>query len=142
MTVGVQVFVLLVSAHFLFKIQWGDYLSVILMSAGIIFSASSFGIFVNSFLKNTKQGGVLFGGVLTVTGMIGMIKIFAMNSPIAAKMGDTISLLVPQGWAIRGLMQAMNSEPINEILITMLASLLWSAVFFAVGVWRFNKRYT
>jgi hypothetical protein len=74
--------------------------------------------------------------------MIGMIKIFAMNSPIAAKMGDTISLLVPQGWAIRGLMQAMNSEPINEILITMLASLLWSAVFFAVGVWRFNKRYT
>lgn len=142
MTVGVQVFVLLVSAHFLFKIQWGDYLSVILMSAGIIFSASSFGIFVNSFLKNTKQGGVLFGGVLTVTGMIGMIKIFAMNSPIAAKMGDTISLLVPQGWAIRGLMQAMNSEPINEILITMLASFLWSAVFFAVGVWRFNKRYT
>ncbi len=142
MTVGVQVFVLLVSAHFLFKIQWGDYLSVILMSTGIIFSASSFGIFVNSFLKNTKQGGVLFGGVLTVTGMIGMIKIFAMNSPIAAKMGDTISLLVPQGWAIRGLMQAMNSEPINEILITMLASLLWSAVFFAVGVWRFNKRYT
>ena len=53
------------------------------MAAGIIFSASSFGIFVNSFLKNTKQAGVLFGGVLTVTGMMGMIRIFAMNSAIA-----------------------------------------------------------
>jgi hypothetical protein len=112
------------------------------MATGIIFSASSFGIFVNSFLKDTKQGGVIFGGVLTVTGMIGMIKIFAMNSPVATKMGDTISLLVPQGWAIRGLIQAMNSEPINSVLITTSISILWSAIFFAIGVWRFNKRYT
>ena len=114
---------------------------VVLMATGIIINASSFGIFVNSFLKNTKQGGVIFGGVLTVTGMIGMIKIFAMNSAVANKMGDTISLLVPQGWAIRGLMQAMNVEPITNVLTTTLASLLWSAIFFAVGVWRFNKRY-
>lgn len=112
------------------------------MAAGIIISASSFGIFVNSFLKNTKQGGVIFGGVLTVTGMMGMIKIFAMNSPIAKQMGDTVSLLVPQGWAIRGLMQAMDGEPFLSVLTTVLISFLWSATFFAVGVWRFNRRYT
>jgi hypothetical protein len=112
-----------------------------LMAAGIVFSASSFGIFVNSFLKNTKQGGVIFGGVLTVTGMMGMIKIFAMNSAIANKMGDTVSLLVPQGWAVRGLIQSMNGDPLNSVLITVLVSLLWSAVFFVVGVWRFNRRY-
>jgi ABC-type transport system involved in multi-copper enzyme maturation permease subunit len=141
MTVSVQVVVLLVVAHLLFGIQWGDFLSVVLMAAGVIFSASSFGIFVNSFLKNTKQGGVIFGGVLTVTGMMGMIKIFAMNSAIANKMGDTISLLVPQGWAIRGLMQSMGVEPISSVLATMLASLLWSAAFFIIGVWRFNRRY-
>jgi ABC-2 type transport system permease protein len=142
MTVFVQVIVLLIASHLVFGIQWGTLLAVALMAAGIIFTASSFGIFVNSFLKNTKQGGVIFGGVLTVTGMMGMIKIFAMNSAIANKMGDTISLLVPQGWAIRGLMQAMNGEPINNVLTTLLVSLLWSAVFFAIGVWRFSKRYT
>jgi len=142
MTVSVQVVVLLVAADLIFGIQWGDFLSVALMAAGIIFSASSFGIFVNSFLKNTKQAGVLFGGVLTVTGMLGMIRIFAMNSPSAARMGETVSLLVPQGWAIRGLMQSMGVEPISNVLTTMLASLVWSAVFFAVGVWRFNRRYT
>jgi ABC-type Na+ efflux pump permease subunit len=141
MTVSVQVIVLLIAAHLLFGIQWGNFPSVALMAAGIIFSASSFGIFVNSFLKNTKQGGVIFGGVLTVTGMMGMIKIFAMNSTIANKMGDTISLLVPQGWAIRGLMQSMGVEPISSVLTTLLASLLWSAFFFIVGVWRFNRRY-
>jgi ABC-type Na+ efflux pump permease subunit len=142
MTVCVQIIVLIAAAGLIFGIQWGDPLSVVLMAAGIIFSASSFGIFVNSFLKDSKQAGVLFGGVLTVTGMMGMIKIFAMNSPIAKQMGDTISLLVPQGWAVRGLMQAMDGEPLNSVLITVLVSLLWSAAFFAIGVWRFNRRYT
>ena len=142
MTVFVQVIVLLTISHLVFGIQWGTLLAVALMAAGIIFTASSFGIFVNSFLKNTKQGGVIFGGVLTVTGMMGMIKIFAMNSAIANTMGDTISLLVPQGWAIRGLLQAMNGDPINNVLNTLMVSLLWSAIFFAIGVWRFSKRYT
>jgi ABC-type transport system involved in multi-copper enzyme maturation permease subunit len=141
LTVCVQVVVLLIAAHLLFGIQWGDLLPVTLMAGGIIVSASSFGVFVNSFLKNTKQAGVLFGGVLTVTGMLGMIKIFAMNSPIAQTMGDTVSLLVPQGWAVRGLIQSMNGEPLESILLTLLASLAWSIVFFGVGVWRFNRRY-
>ncbi len=141
MTVSVQIIVLLIAANLIFGIQWGEFTSVALMAVGIIVSASSFGIFVNSFLKDTKQGGVLFGGILTVTGMMGMIKIFAMNSAIANKMGDTISLLVPQGWAVRGLMQAMSGESFNSIALTVLVSFLWGAAFFAIGVWRFNKRY-
>ena len=142
MTVGVQVIVLLIAARLIFGIRWGEPLSVALSTAGIIFSASAFGIFVNSFLKDTKQGGVIFGGVLTVTGMIGMISIFAMNSPGAAVLGDTVSLLVPQGWAIRGLMQSMNGEPVSMVMVSFLAMLGWSAAFFLVGVLRFNRRYT
>ena len=141
MTVCTQVIVLLIAARLIFGIQWGDLSSVALTAAGIIFSASSFGIFVNSFLRNTKQAGVLFGGVLTVTGMVGMISIFGMNSPGAARLGDTVSLLVPQGWAIRGLMQSMNGEPAGTVLVTALALFAWSAAFFIVGVFRFNRRY-
>lgn len=141
LTVCTQVVVLLIAARLIFKIQWGDLSSVALTAAGIIFSASSFGIFVNSFLKNTKQAGVLFGGVLTVTGMVGMIEIFAMGSPGAARLGATVSLLVPQGWAIRGLMQSMNGEPVSSAMVTALALLGWSAAFFIVGVLRFNRRY-
>ena len=141
LTVLVQVTVLLLAARLLFGIQWGDLGSVALAALGIILTASSFGVFVNSFLKDTKQGGVVFGGVLTVTGMMGMIKIFAMNSAIAKTMGDTVSLLVPQGWAIRGLMQAMQGEPFSAVLFTVLIALVWSAAFFIVGVLRFNRRY-
>ncbi|HEX5808604.1 MAG TPA: ABC transporter permease, partial [Anaerolineales bacterium] len=77
MTVCTQVVVLLFAARLIFQIEWGNLVAVALIAAGIIFSASSFGIFVNSFLKDTKQAGVLFGGVLTITGMLGMMEIFA-----------------------------------------------------------------
>ncbi|MEW6403800.1 MAG: ABC transporter permease, partial [Chloroflexota bacterium] len=62
MTVCTQVVVLLIAARYLFGIQWGELLPVALAAIGIILSASSFGVFVNSFLKNTKQGGAIFGG--------------------------------------------------------------------------------
>ena len=83
----------------------------------------------------------LFGGVLTVTGMLGMIGIFAMNSPAAQKLANSVSLLVPQGWAVRGLLQSVNGQPLADVLLSMLVMLAWSAFFFAVGVWRFNRRY-
>jgi hypothetical protein len=129
--------VLLIVSHFIFGIQWGATQSLALAALGTIFSAASFGIFVNSFLKNTKQAGVLFGGVLTVTGMVGMMSVIGANSSGAV----STSLLVPQGWAIRGLMQSMNGEPVSAVLITLLAMLAWGAVFFIVGVLRFNRRY-
>jgi ABC-type multidrug transport system permease subunit len=131
--------VLLFAAHLIFKIQWGALPSVALMAAGTIVSASSFGIFFNSFLKSTKQAGVLFGGVLTVTGMLGMIRVFATNSPGSAV--DIVSLLVPQGWAIRGIVQSMHGEAVSTVLVTVLVMLVWSAAFFIIGVLRFNRRY-
>jgi ABC-2 type transport system permease protein len=136
-TVFAQVTVLLIAARLIFQIQWGDLLSVIFVAAGTILSAASFGVFVNSFLKSTKQAGVLFGGVLTVTGMLGMIRVMASNSASV----ETVSLLVPQGWAIRGLLQSMNGESFSAVLLTSFVMLVWSAVFFIVGVLRFNRRY-
>jgi ABC-2 type transport system permease protein len=140
MTVSVQVTTLLIAGHYIFSIYWGEALSVGVAAAGIIFSASSFGIFVNSLLKDTKQGAVIFGGVLTVTGMLGMINTFGMGGS-AGGVGD-VSLLVPQGWGVRSLTQAMNGDPIADIAITVSILLVWSAIFFIIGVWRFNRRYT
>jgi ABC-2 type transport system permease protein len=141
LTVFAQVVVLLIAARLIFGIHWGAFTAVAVTAMGIIFSASSFGIFVNSFLKDTRQAGILFGGVLSVTGMVGMISIFSGGSSSAAPLGNTVSLLVPQGWAIRGLMQSLHGEPVGAVLLTTLVMLAWSAAFFIVGVLRFNKRY-
>lgn len=141
LTVLVQVAVLLLASRLIFGIRWGALPPVTLTAAGIVFVATSFGIFINSFFKDTRQGGVIFGGVLTVSGMLGMIGIFAMNSPIAQRLANSVSLLVPQGWAVRGLLQSVEGKPVGDILLTMTIMLVWSAAFFAIGVWRFNRRY-
>jgi ABC-2 type transport system permease protein len=141
LTVLVQVVTLIIAARLIFGIQWGAPVPVAMAAVGTVFIASSFGIFINSLLKSTKQGGTVFGGVLAMTGMLGMVSIFAVNSPTAARLGNTVSLLVPQGWAIRGLLQAMNGAPVGNVGLTTLVMLVLSAAFFVIGVWRFNKRY-
>lgn len=141
LTVLVQTIVLILLARLIFRIDWGEIQSIVLLIFGIVCIASSFGIFINSLLKDTKQAGLIFGGVLTFTGMLGMISVFAMNSPSAARLGDTVSLLVPQGWAARGLIQSLSGEPFADILITTMVMLGWSAAFFTIGVYRFNRRY-
>jgi ABC-type Na+ efflux pump permease subunit len=140
LTVLVQVSVLLAAAHLIFRIQWGELAPLILAAAGIVFCAASFGICINSFLKNARQGGAVFGAVLTVTGMLGMLSIMTSGSPTASQIG-VASLLVPQGWAVRGLVQTMNGAPFMELGPAVLALAAWGIVFFAVGVWRFNRRY-
>lgn len=140
LTLLVQIATLLFVSRLLFGIQWGDWRAVALTAVGIICIASSFGIFINSLLKDTKQGGVIFGGVLTLTGMVGMIRTFSVGSSEGSPI-ETVSLFVPQGWAIRGLLQSMNGDPISDVLVTMLVMLGVSLVVFLIGVWRFNRRY-
>lgn len=139
LTVTIQVIVLLTLGALIFGINWGSLGSILLFSAGTILVASAFGVFVNSLLKSTKQGGIVFGGVLTFTGMIGMMPIFVFSNPSATI--DTISLLVPQGWAIHGLLQSMQGAATGNLLLTLLVMLAWSVAFFGIGVWRFQKRY-
>jgi len=140
LTVVVQMTVLLILGRLIFGITWGTLLPVSLVTIGTILTAATFGIFLNSLLKSTKQGGLIFGGLLTVIGMLAGIPIIARGSP-AADTFSTISLFVPPGWAVRGLLQTMNSAALQDVLITFLALTAWSIVLFVVGVLRFQKRY-
>jgi ABC-2 type transport system permease protein len=141
LTVMVQITVLLIAGRLVFGVKWGGLIPVVWTAIGIVFCASSFGIFINSLLKDSKQGGAIFGGVLSFSGMVGMIRIFAMNAPGSSSLVNTVSLLVPQGWGIRGILQTMGGQTGTAVLLNMLVMLAWSAVFFTIGVWRFNRRY-
>jgi ABC-2 type transport system permease protein len=140
LTVIVQMTVLLILGRLIFGIHWGAFLPLAIVTIGSIMAATAFGIFLMSLLKNTKQSGTVFGGVLTVTGMMGMIKIFTMGVSSGGWI-DTVQLFVPQGWATRGLLQVMNGAPMADILLTFLVLVVISAVMFTIGVLRFQKRY-
>ena len=136
-----QVTLLMLIGNAVFKIQWGALTAVILAALGIIILATAFGIFLTSLMKSTKQGGVVYGGLMTVTGMLGMVPIFAGTGGGGSSAVDLVSLFTPQGWAIRGLMLAMGGAGTAEAAINLLVLLALSAVFFGIGVWKFQKRF-
>ena len=139
LTVLVQVVTLLLVSRLIFQIEWGALPVVALVALAIVCSASAFGVFICSWLKNTRQGGIIFGGVLTVTGMVGMMDVFT-GSPGDPRFGFW-PLITPQGWASRGLLASMNGAAVSQVLPYVLALVAMSIIFFIIGVLRFQKRY-
>jgi ABC-2 type transport system permease protein len=138
LTVSIQMITLVIFSALVFGIRWGAPAPVALAVIGTVATSTSMGILINSLLKSTKQGGAVFGGVLTITGMVGMMPIFTQGMANKPPLLETISLLVPQGWAIHGLFQAVNGE---SILLSLLVMLVVSLVFFVTGIVRFSKRF-
>jgi len=137
----VQVTVLLAFGNLVFDIQWGDLLPVAIAAAGLIIIAATTGLFLVSLLKNTRQAAIIFGGLLTLTGMLGLISVFTASSPNSSAALETVSLLVPQGWAIRTFRQVMDGAALSDILFTFAIILLWSSLFFTIGQRRLKKRF-
>ena len=138
-TLAVQVTVLMFFGWLVFGIQWGALLPVILAAAGIIFTSAAMGLLLASIVKSTRQSGAVYGGLLTLTGMLGMITTFTggVSSPII----ETVSLFVPQGWAVRGVQTAMHGGNVAALLPTLGGLLVWIVVFAAVGQYRLQRRF-
>ena len=137
----VQVSVLMAFGALVFSIYWGEALTAILAAAGLVLVAGATGLFLNSLLQNPKQAGIIYGGVLTLTGMLGLIPVFTAGAPNQSETVQTVSLLVPQGWAMRGLTIAMDGGSVADLLPTLLVVLLWTAAFAFIGLRRFKRRF-
>jgi ABC-2 type transport system permease protein len=140
LTVLVQMVVLLILGKLIFGITWGALLPLALVTAGTVLSAATFGIFLNSLLKSTKQSGLIFGGLLTLLGIVGGLPVFAVGSGSVDTLVK-VSLVEPVGWAVQGLLKVMKGSQVQDVVLTLGVLCAWSVVFFVVGVLRFQKRY-
>lgn len=138
---AVQVVVLVVVTALIFGIDWGEPLPVAMVTLGLVVLASSFGIFVTSLLKGTRQTGIVSGGVMTVMGMVGMLSVFTATTPNGSSAMSTASLFVPQGWGVRGWRLLLEGGGVEDIWLTVAVMLVLGLVFFVVGVLKFRKRY-
>ncbi len=137
----IQIAVLLLVGRLIFGIDWGDPLPLLMAATGIVLVAAATGLFLVSLLKNTRQAGTLFGGVLTLTGMLGLISVFTAGVPDRPAAIETASLFVPQGWAIRALRIAMDGGTGTDLLFTLLVLFLWTIVFALIGQYRMQRRF-
>ncbi|MBN1260423.1 MAG: ABC transporter permease [Anaerolineae bacterium] len=141
LTIVVQLVVLVIAGQLIFGIVWGNWLLVVVSTLLTAAAAATFGIFVMSFMEDARQAGFIYGGVVVVTGMLGMVSVFTAGMPNPPTGINTAALFVPQGWAVRSWTLAMNGGTVSEGLLTVGVLLAWSALFFLVGRARFNKRF-
>ncbi len=137
----VQIAVLIFVTTLVFQIDWGEPLSAALVTVSLALLSTSFGIFVTSLLTSSKQGGVIYGGVMTVAGMLAMFPIFTASVPNASSTVEVISLFVPQGWAVRAWTLLLEGGSLLDVLPTVAVMLALTVVFFVIGLLRFRKRF-
>jgi len=140
-TLVIQVIVLVVVSALIFGIDWGDFWPVTLVMLALVVLAASFGIFVTSLLKNTRQTGIIYGGLMTIAGMLGMSNVFTTDVPGASKVMSTLSLVAPQGWGVRAWQALLEGGGFSEVLLPVIVMLVLGTLFFALGAFKFKKRF-
>jgi ABC-2 type transport system permease protein len=141
LTVMVQISALIIFARLIFGINWGELPSILFFVLAMVVLTSTCGLFIVSFLTNSRQAGIVFGGVLTLTGMVGIFSVFTVSVSNPPPLMDTIAMLVPQGWAMRALRLSMDGGQFQDVLLIVGGMLVWSTVFFVIALFRFRKRY-
>ena len=139
--VTVQIIVLIIASSLIFGTEWGAPLPMAMAAAGLVVAAASFGVCITSFLKDTKQTGIVYGGVMTVMGMVGISSVFTASTPNVSGAAETLPLIVPQGWAMRAWQIAMGGGGVGDVLAPVAVLLALGAIFFLIAVYKFNKRF-
>ncbi len=134
----VQGLVLLIAAHFIFKIQWGDPKMIILALLGQVIAAAGLGVLLISFVKTSRQAGPVLGGVLTALGMLGGLFTANMTMPEAF---NRLAAFTPQGWVVRGWKIVLNGQPVTDMLLPLMVMLIVGLVMFIIGAFRFQRRF-
>jgi ABC-2 type transport system permease protein len=138
-TLLIQILVLLLVSSLLFGIRWGRPLPVALLALGLIACAAGFGVLLMSFVRTTQQAGPVMGGVLTIGGMLGGL--FTSGIPNLPAAFERVTLVTPQGWALRGWKLAMAGGAASDVLVPVLVMLDTGLLFLALGVIVMRRRF-
>lgn len=136
--IGVQAVVLIVVSALAFKINWGQPASVAAVVLGLVVVAAGSGVCLVSFIKSFRQAGIVIGGVLSVTGMLGGLFTTAVQMPAAFQ---TLNLAMPQGWAYRGLKLVLDGVSLPDVLMPTLIMAVIGVILFSIGVMMFRRRF-
>ena len=138
LTVTVQAVLLLVAGRLIFGIDWGGISVVVLLTVAAACVASGLALLVISAVRTPAQAGAIGAGVYLVLALLGG------NFTGTATVGSTfatIQKLTPNGWLISGWDTAMRGGGLRDVAVAVLVPLGFAAVFFAVAVLRFRRRY-
>jgi ABC-2 type transport system permease protein len=135
----IKIAVLLLASNLLFGIQWGQPVTVLLVSFALIVVSASFGLLIMSFVNNSRQTGQVLGGVMTLTAMLGGL--FTTAIPGVPASIEKVTFSMPQGWALQSWKIAHSGASPSQAVVPVLVLLALGMIFFVAGAARFRRRY-
>lgn len=138
-TVLVQIVVTMSTAALLFNTNWGRMLPLAAAVIALNVVASGFGLMLIAPLKSTRQAGAIMGIVLTMTGMAGGL--MTTGFPNMPEGFNTLTRLMPQGWALETFRTAMLASHLSTVLTSALITIAIGAVCFIIGAQLFRRRF-
>ncbi len=139
LVVSVQVAFLLAVSSLVFGLRWGGIGATLLAAAGLVLGATGFGIMLMSFVRTSRHVGVILGVGLTLTSMFGgLFTSFIPGSPPAL---EIVSLVLPQGWALRAWKLAASGVDAGGVLLPVGVLALMGVGFYCLGVLLHRRRF-
>jgi ABC-2 type transport system permease protein len=138
LTVLFQGSVLLVAGRLIFGIRWGEPGTILLALLGQMVASVGLAVLLVSFIKTSKQAGPIFGGALTLLGMLSGLFTTNIAMPESFK---AIANFTPQGWVLKAWTLSLGGHPTGEMILPFLVLVAMGFVMFAIGAVNFSKRY-
>jgi ABC-2 type transport system permease protein len=114
-----------------------DPLALVLVSLALALCSTAFGVLIAALARTEGQINTVGGLGVWVLGALGgcIIPIFLLEG---MSLGP-ISRLTPHNWAIRAYHDLLiRGRGLADVTTEIIALLVFSAVFFAIGLWRFE----
>jgi ABC-2 type transport system permease protein len=139
LTVILQGLFLMAFARLAFGLDWGQPLSVALVTVGQVMAAAGLGVLLIALMKNSRQAGPVLGGALTALGMLGgLFTASVPNMPAAFAM---LANFTPHGWVMQGWKLALAGQPPSALLLPFAVTAAMGLVMFAAGAALFQRRF-
>ena len=137
LTAVAQLLILIVGTSLLFRLEWGDFLGVILLILAAAWGASGWGMFFAAILKTPGQVAVTGSAVMLLFGLLGG-SFFDLS--MLPDWIQVVNKITPNAWAVDGFYILSVGGGLNDILANILALLIMGAILFAIATLWIQKR--
>jgi ABC-2 type transport system permease protein len=128
--------VLVVATTLLIGARWGDPVGVALVCASAILAAMGISLLVMSFASTAEAAGGASAAVAITLAILGGTFTPSAQAPEAMQ---TLALLTPHGWFLRGLGDLQGSAPLSAVFPSAGALLLIAVVTGGIGMVRARR---
>ncbi|HYK72830.1 MAG TPA: ABC transporter permease [Pseudoneobacillus sp.] len=128
----IQFGVLMITTHFLFDVQWGNPLSIVILVSACVLSIVGLGLFIAGMVRTVEQQASIGNLIVVSTCMISGVYWPIEIEPVFMQ---KIAEFLPQTWAMKGFTEVMaNGGTLVDIVDSLGVLFGFALLFLVIGM--------